>query len=66
MPLIGSIDSQQAQQALDTLLHGVASSGAQVAILAITGVPVVDAQIANALIRAAQSIKLLGAQVTKT
>ena len=48
---------------IDSLLEGVASSRAQTAILDITGVPVVDTQVANALVRAAQSVKLLGAQV---
>ncbi len=66
MPLIGSLDEQRAQRVLDTLLHGLAGSGAQIAILDITGVPVVDTQVANALIRAAQSVKLLGAQVVLT
>jgi rsbT co-antagonist protein RsbR len=35
-------------------------------ILDITGVPVVDTQVANALIRAAQTVKLLGAQAVLT
>jgi rsbT co-antagonist protein RsbR len=66
MPLIGAVDSRRAQQVLETLLQGIASSGAQVAILDITGVPVVDTQVANALIHAAQAVKLLGAQVVLT
>jgi rsbT co-antagonist protein RsbR len=66
MPLIGAVDSARAQQVLETLLQGIASSGAQVAILDITGVAVVDTQVANALIRAAQAVKLLGAQVVLT
>jgi rsbT co-antagonist protein RsbR len=66
MPLIGSIDSRRAQQIIETLLHGISSSRTQVAILDITGVQVVDTQVANALIRAAQSAKLLGARVVLT
>lgn len=66
MPLIGSVDSRRAQQVIDTLLQGISTTGAQVAILDITGVPVVDTQVANALIRAAQAVKLLGAQVVLT
>ena len=66
MPLIGSVDSRRAQQVIETLLQGIAASGAQVAILDITGVPVVDTQVADALIRAAQAVKLLGAQVVLT
>ncbi len=66
MPLIGAVDSRRAQQVVETLLQGIAESRARVAILDITGVPVVDTQVANALIRAAQSVKLLGAQVILT
>ena len=66
MPLIGTLDSQRAQQVLESLLQGIASTRAEIAILDITGVPVVDTQVANALIQAAQAVKLLGAQVILT
>ncbi len=66
MPLIGTLDSRRAQQVIDTLLTGISESRASVAIVDITGVPIVDTQVANALIRAAQSVKLLGAQVVLT
>lgn len=66
MPLIGSMDSRRAQQVLDTLLHGVATARIETAIIDITGVSIVDTQVANALIRAAQAVKLLGAQVMLT
>jgi rsbT co-antagonist protein RsbR len=66
MPLIGSIDSKRAQQVLDELLSGVAQHHATSAILDITGVPVVDTQVAQALLRAAQAVKLLGARVILT
>ncbi|GAB4215519.1 MAG: hypothetical protein OHK0022_55500 [Roseiflexaceae bacterium] len=66
MPLIGAVDSQRAQQVLGTLLNGVAERRAQVAILDITGVPVVDTQVANALLQAAQAATLLGTRVVLT
>jgi rsbT co-antagonist protein RsbR len=66
MPLIGTLDSRRAQQVIDALLTGISESRARVAIVDITGVPIVDTQVANALIRAAQSVKLLGAQVVLT
>jgi rsbT co-antagonist protein RsbR len=66
MPRIGTMDSRRAQQVLETLLQGIADSGASIAILDITGVALVDTQVANALIRAAQAVKLLGAQVVLT
>jgi anti-anti-sigma regulatory factor len=66
MPLIGSVDARRASQVIETLLQGVAETRAHIAILDITGVPVVDTQVADALIRAAASVKLLGAQVVLT
>ncbi|HEU4323712.1 MAG TPA: STAS domain-containing protein [Roseiflexaceae bacterium] len=66
MPLIGSIDSQRAQQIIEGLLEGVMTYHASTAILDITGVPVVDTQIANALLRAASAVKLLGARMVIT
>lgn len=66
LPLIGAIDSQRAQQIIESLLNGVTSHRATVAIVDITGVEVVDTQVANAIIQAARAIKLLGAQVVLT
>lgn len=66
MPLIGSIDSSRAQLIIETLLNGVAALRATTTIIDITGVAVVDTQVANALLRAAQAVKLLGARVILT
>lgn len=66
MPLVGAIDSSRAQQIIETLLEGVSAQRARVAIIDITGVSVVDTQVANALLRAAQAVKLLGAHVVLT
>jgi rsbT co-antagonist protein RsbR len=66
LPLIGSVDTQRAQQIMETLLEGVAYYRADTAILDITGVAVVDTQVANALLHAAQAVQLLGAQVVLT
>jgi anti-anti-sigma factor len=66
LPLIGSIDSRRAQQVLETLLSGVAERSAELVILDITGVSVVDTQVADALLRAARAVKLLGANVILT
>lgn len=66
MPLIGSIDSSRAQMVMETLLEGIAIYQADTAILDITGVSVVDTQVANALVQAAQAVKLLGAKVVLT
>jgi rsbT co-antagonist protein RsbR len=66
MPLVGTLDTRRAQQVIDTLLEGIARTGAAVAILDITGVQVVDTQVANAILRAAKAVRLLGANVVLT
>ncbi|NJN16125.1 MAG: PAS domain-containing protein [Oscillochloris sp.] len=66
MPIIGSVDSRRASQVMETLLLGVAEHNAQFAIVDITGVQVVDTQVANAFIQAARAVSLLGAQVLLT
>ncbi len=66
MPLIGTIDSGRAQQVMESLLEGVARYQADLVILDITGVQVVDTQVAQAFIQSAQAVRLLGAQVMLT
>jgi len=66
MPLIGALDRQRANQILSTLLHGIEASRSRVAILDITGVPVVDTHVAQMLMSVAQAVRLLGAQVMIT
>jgi rsbT co-antagonist protein RsbR len=66
MPLVGAIDSTRIQQIMETLLEGISSHQAEIAILDITGVQVVDTQVADGLIRAAQAVRLLGAEIVLT
>lgn len=66
MSLIGAIDSERAQQVMETLLEGVARHQAESVILDITGVQIVDTQVANALVQVAQAVKLLGATIVLT
>jgi anti-anti-sigma regulatory factor len=66
MPLIGTIDSARAHQVMEKLLTGITSLRARTAILDITGVKVVDAMVADALLQVARAAKLLGANVILT
>jgi rsbT co-antagonist protein RsbR len=66
MPLIGTIDSGRAQMVMEALLEGVGHYQAATVILDITGVQVVDTQVADAFIRAARAVRLLGARVVLT
>lgn len=66
MPLVGAIDSRRAQQIMEVLLEGIAAYQADMVILDISGVRVVDTQVADALLRATRAARLLGAQVLLT
>jgi anti-anti-sigma regulatory factor len=66
MPLIGSMDTRRAEQILTNLLNGVSEHGAEIVIIDITGVAIVNTSVAVTLINAAQSIRLLGAQAVIT
>jgi rsbT co-antagonist protein RsbR len=62
LPLIGSIDSVRAQQVMESMLQGVESYDAEVVIMDITGVPVLDTSVANHLIQMTNAAALLGAK----
>jgi PAS domain S-box-containing protein len=62
MPLVGRIDAPRAERIMTALLGGVVQHGARVVILDITGVPVVDDEVAGGLVRAAKAVQLLGAE----
>ena len=66
MPLIGMMDSVRAKQVMTSLLEGLATTRGKFAILDITGVPVVDTAVANAILRAAHAARLLGTEVILT
>jgi rsbT co-antagonist protein RsbR len=66
MPLIGTIDGPRAQRIMESLLAGIIETRARTAILDITGVATVDTQVADALLRAARAVRLVGADVILT
>lgn len=66
MPVIGNIDPQRAQQITESLLSRASSAAARVAILDITGVRDLDSHGADALLRAAHALRLLGATAVLT
>lgn len=66
LPLVGTIDSLRAQQIMQTVLSRVADERARVLILDIAGVPVVDTQVADYLLKATAAVRLLGGHVVLT
>lgn len=66
MPLVGLVDTRRIQEIMETLLKGITERRASVAILDVTGIRVMDAEVADGLIRTAQAAQLLGARVVIT
>ncbi|AUX32947.1 MULTISPECIES: AAA family ATPase [Sorangium] len=66
MPLIGTLDEERAEDVLQTLLDGAMRSSARVVIIDVTGLKGVDHRVANALINAANALRLLGTQAVLT
>jgi anti-anti-sigma regulatory factor/HAMP domain-containing protein len=62
MPLIGVIDSERATLLVTSLLTAIEQHHAISVILDVTGVPLVDTQVARVLLRAADATRLLGAE----
>jgi rsbT co-antagonist protein RsbR len=63
LPLVGSVDTTRAAQVIDDLLHNINEHKAQVVIIDVTGIPIVDTHVANHLVQAARASQLLGCRV---
>jgi anti-anti-sigma factor len=61
MPLIGELDQDRAAAMTGSILTAISSHRARVVIIDITGVPMIDTYIAQALIQTARAITMLGA-----
>jgi rsbT co-antagonist protein RsbR len=66
MPLVGAMDTDRAEQAVETALRGVQAQKAQVVIVDITGIKNISTNVSSILIRMAQALHLLGAQAVLT
>ena len=62
LPLAGAVESRRAVRITETMLESIGRLRAQVVIIDITGVPVVDTGVASHLIRAVQAAQLLGCE----
>ncbi len=66
LPIIGVMDPQRARQLTEQLLRGIRTNRAKVVVIDITGVPVMDASVANHLVQTVEAARLLGASVIIT
>ncbi len=61
LPLIGTLDSARTQVVMENLLQQIVSTGAEIAIIDITGVPTVDTLVAQHLLKTVAAARLMGA-----
>ena len=61
LPMIGTLDSARTQVVMESLLQRIVETGAEIAILDITGVPTVDTLVAQHLLKTVTAARLMGA-----
>jgi rsbT co-antagonist protein RsbR len=62
LPIIGNFDSKRTQLVMETLLKRLAETRSEVAIIDITGVPMVDTLTAQHLLKTVSAARLMGAE----
>src|ERR1700691_3058104 len=64
VPLVGTLDSARTQLVMEKLLETLVTTGADHAVIDITGVPTVDTEVAQHLLKTVSAARLLGAECT--
>ncbi|GIG92059.1 STAS domain-containing protein [Plantactinospora endophytica] len=62
IPLVGTLDSARAQVVMERLLQTLVDTGSPYAIIDITGVPAVDTQVAQHILKTVVAARLMGAE----
>ncbi|MFD8559111.1 STAS domain-containing protein [Streptosporangium canum] len=62
VPLVGTLDSARTQVVMEKLLQTLVDTGSEHAVIDITGVPAVDTQVAQHLLKTVVAARLMGAE----
>lgn len=66
LPLVGIVDSVRAQLIAETLLEAISRSEAEVTLIDVTGVPVMDTSVARHILKTVAAAEMLGTRVILT
>ncbi len=64
VPIVGTLDSARTQIVMESLLQALVDTGSEQAIIDITGVPAIDTQVAQHLLKTIVAVRLMGAECT--
>jgi len=64
VPLVGTLDSARTMVVMEKMLQALIDTGSEQAIIDITGVPAVDTQVAQHLLKTVVAARLMGAECT--
>lgn len=62
-PLVGAMDAARAHELTERVMHAITKSRAQVVILDVAGVPMIDSDVSHELLNSAAVARLMGARV---
>lgn len=62
LPVIGTLDSARTQVVMESLLQQILDTESEIAIIDITGVPMVDTMVAQHLLKTVTALRLMGAE----
>ncbi|NDU72723.1 STAS domain-containing protein [Actinomadura sp. DSM 109109] len=62
VPLVGTLDSARTQVVMETLLERLVETGSRFAVIDITGVPAVDTEVAQHLLKTVMAARLMGTE----
>ena len=63
LPIVGMLDTARTQEMNEALLQKIVDTGAEIVILDITAVPIVDTAVAKHLLETVAAARLLGSEV---